>query len=419
MLGACKPQKPTTSPEAEAKAEKAAPSEEKPKSSAQEDATAALRKQLSREALEQLKPFEFEEDGLAGQAFLLKAPEVRSLEDGKWVIVGEYAPDGTEMECLLEIGIESFGETMGRFLDSAINQSENIEGHLTSVGEVFVRQAKYAGLSQLVVYRFKKDPSVVGYYTMVSTHGDSWTLTCGADSPGFFKTLFAATNKLADSIKLSSDWVGNLPVAYSLFEIKVGDTRIGLQERYRYRLDKSESQFSQISVAAGKPNENFQVKSQFSIQRFTGNQLRSGLMDLHVNGVRQASFEYKRDAKGKGLRVTDHKSENKVEREVKPEAPVWNEGRIKNCLRDALAGKKKECKVSSVSLTGTQLTFPISSMTVKDKKERSFDSSAGPFNGVQWFDENLDSVSTKIEGSAGGRTFSMETRRLWPKPDAE
>lgn len=132
---------------------------------------------LSREALDQLRPFDFELGRLKGRAFLTKEPQAEALESVNWLIAGEYAPQDTSMQCILGPRIAPLEESMHRFIDLNFRDSEQISEHRTAAGELYVRQSKYVGVSQLVRYRLKHDAPVVGYYTVVCTHGDTWTLT--------------------------------------------------------------------------------------------------------------------------------------------------------------------------------------------------------------------------------------------------
>lgn len=415
LLGACKTQKKTNAPLTQAQATKEESQQPDPA-----DPQAALKKQLSREALDGLRPFDFEQGRLKGQAFLVKAPEVEALKSGGWVITGEYGPEGTEMECLIESSIASMGEKMGGLLELALGGSEQIGGYQTSAGESFVRQSKYAGLSQIVVYKFKHDPTAVGFYTVVSTHGDTWTMTCGADSPGYFKTMFTAARKLADSITVKPDENTWVPAEYAIYEIKVGERRIGLQEHYLYRFKKGESaDIVSVSIAAGKPNVNFQVRSQFHVKTFRNNKFSKGWVGSHTNGAPDAEFAYEQDAKSKGIRVKQFKGQEVAERVDTVGRPILPEAQIKDCFRAVLAGKNKQCKYSSGMLSGTDFSLVETLIKLKDKKERLFTATAKDMRTEQWMDTNMDSTRSRIEVAAGGNKVVMDLVRIWPEVKAE
>lgn len=417
VFGACKQQKGTAVPDAQNKSEAASD----PSKATSQQGAASLEEKLRREGIEELRPFDFEQGRLKGQAALLRAPKVEALDSGAWVITGEYAPDGGLLECLVEPDLFPLGEKMGRFLQVALDDSEKIGDYRTSVGELFLRQSKYSGLSQVVVYELKQDPSTVGFYTLVATHGDGWTLACAADSPGYFQTMVTATTRLADSIVLTPDEKMALPKEHSIYELRLGGQRIGLQEHNLYRLpDGGTMQLVEVLAVGGKPNESFQVRSQYHLKSYQGGRLDEGLVMQYVNGKSLAEYSYREDAGGKKVQIKDLKQEGGQERAVKLESPLWNEDQLKACLRDALAGKASKCRVSSGALDDqNQLSFDVSTMKVKNKKDRVFSSSAKSATGVQWFDEKLDSTRTQMSIVARGQEISVESVRIWPQVESQ
>lgn len=423
LSGACKPKETTSAPAQKVKPQPASVAVEQNAApqDLQGDSVAALKEMLKREAVDQLRPFEFESGRLRGRAALVQAPTVQSIETGEWVIAGQYAPNGATMECLLEPEIFPMGERMGRFIEVSLDASEKIGRYQTSVGQLFLRQSKYAGLSQLVVYHFKDKPSTVGYYTMVSTHGDSWTLTCAADSPGYFETMITATKQLADSIELAPDEKTVLPEEHSIYELTMAGQRIGLQEHYLYRFEDGRLlQMVEVSSVGGKPNESFQVRNQYHLKSYQEDRLDEAVVMQYVNGERAAEFSYSEDSLDRSVRIKDLKSEGKAERVVKLDSPLLNQDQLKLCLRRVLKGRREACEVSSGALTANnELAFGVSKMKVKDKQKRVFASTANNVTGVQWFDDDLDSTRSEMKIVAGDREVPVENVRIWPKVGGE
>lgn len=142
-----------------------------------EEPGASLRKSLSREAQDQLKAFDIELGRLKGRAFLTKEPQVEVFDSGNWLIGNEYAPEAPQFNASCMPRFTPLGKSRHRFIDRTFRDSERLSENQTAAGELFARRSKDVGVSQLVGYRLKHDALAVGYYTVVCTHGDTWTLT--------------------------------------------------------------------------------------------------------------------------------------------------------------------------------------------------------------------------------------------------
>lgn len=403
------------------KKQSASPKDGTTPTSTADEADSPLKKLLKREAIEQLRPFSLKSGGLKAQAHMFKAPTVKQADSGSWTITGEYAPDNSTSECVLLPRIESFGFHFGLFVELALDSSEKISKYELVGTDLFFRKSKYASAVQLVRYGFAGKQDTIGFFTIISTHGDGWTLTCAADAPGYFDTFLEATKRLADSITIQPNQNIPIPSTYFAYTTEFEGKTVGIQELFIYAQNGGVINEQSLSIMAfNKPEGTIKLDTRHEIKTFENNKIQSGWVNRRINGKSDSEYTYTPSQDPTRFTVINELSKDKVNLTTKSEFPLWTQEQTRSCLQKIFTEKNKSsCEYGLVGLLEKGFRFETMKTVVKDKARRISQTTFGPAESIEWYDDRFHGERNQINIRAAGRKVSMTAKRIWPPVDAK